>query len=237
MSGKLIGVGLGPGDPELLTIKAVRTIRAARVIAYPAPDDGHSFARSIAAEFMPRQAIELPIVIPIYDQRFPAAEIYDQAQQEIEGILNGGTDVVVLCQGDPLFYGSFMYLLARFAGRHEVDIVPGVTSLTACAAVAASPLCGRTSSLTVLTGTMNNQLLERKLGEGGSFAIVKIGRHLARVRQVLRELGMLEDSTYVSHATLPSQRMMPLADAPEDAPYFSTILVPGRFDLHGSTQA
>ncbi len=231
--GSLVGVGLGPGDPELLTLKAAKAIRCARVIAYPAPDVGDSFARSIASQFIPEDAVELPIIIPMLAQHFPANEVYDQAQRKIEKHLDQGTDVIVLCQGDPLFYGSFMYLLIRVSKAYPVKVIPGVTSLTACAAAATLPLCGRTESLTVLTGTSEDSLLEPRLSQGGAFVIVKVGVHLSRLRRVLQRVGMADTAVYVSHASLPHQRVLPLADAPVDAPYFSTILVPGGNVIRG----
>ncbi|MEM8702709.1 MAG: precorrin-2 C(20)-methyltransferase, partial [Pseudomonadota bacterium] len=134
MSGTLFGIGLGPGDPELMTLKAHRLISSAKVIAYPAPDTGESFARSIAASTIPQNAREIPIVVPMRIDRFPAREIYDKAAAEIAKVLAAGEDVVTLCEGDPFFYGSFMYLFDRLCDRFEIEVVPGVTSLTACAA-------------------------------------------------------------------------------------------------------
>jgi len=129
VNGKLYGLGVGPGDPELLTLKAHRILTAAKVIAFPAPDDGESFARSIVAEYLPGGQIEIPIVIPMRIARFPAQEIYDEAALTISAHLHQGDDVAVICEGDPFFYGSFMYLFERLAGEFETEIVPGVSSL------------------------------------------------------------------------------------------------------------
>src|SRR4051794_28234257 len=122
------GIGVGPGDPELMTLKAVRLIRAAAVVAYPAPLGGDSFARQVAAAHLGHQR-EIPIEVPMAGERFPLAAIYDKAAAEIGRALEAGEDVAILCQGDPFFYGSFMYLFERLAGRHPVEIVPGVSSL------------------------------------------------------------------------------------------------------------
>ena len=198
MSGTLHGVGLGPGDPELMTLKAHRLIRSARVIAWPAPEHGESFARSIAAAVIPADAEEIAIRVPMVPDRAPAQAIYDAAAERIAAHLAAGTDVVALCEGDPLFYGSFMYLHARIAPRHRVVVVPGVSALAA------------------------------RLAEPGAVAIVKVGRHLARLRAALGRAGRAERAVFVAHASLPRQRVLPLAEAPEDAPYFSMILVPGE---------
>ena len=143
MTGKLYGVGLGPGDPELLTLKALRILKSVPVIAWPAPDEGHSFARSIAADHLPGGQVEIAIRVPMRVERFPAQEIYDRAAEEIAAHLDAGRDVAVLCEGDPFFYGSFMYLFERLAGRYETEIVPGVSSIMAAGAASGSAEGGR----------------------------------------------------------------------------------------------
>ncbi|MSU90710.1 precorrin-2 C(20)-methyltransferase [Rhodobacteraceae bacterium 2CG4] len=233
MSGTLYGVGVGPGDPELLTLKAHRLISSAVTVAYPAPDSGASFARSIVAAFIPKAAREIPIVIPMRSERFPAQAIYDRAADEIAEALQHG-DVVVLCEGDPFFYGSFMYLFARLAGRTPVRIVPGVTSMTACAAAVQRPLCARNEVLSALPATLPDDELRALIARPGALAIMKVGRHLPRVRALLAEAGLERRAAFVSHASLPHQQAMPLAEAPDTAPYFSMILVPGDDPHAGS---
>ena len=236
MTGTLHGVGLGPGDPELMTLRAWRLISGAEVIAYPAPDSGESFARAIAADAIPEDAEEIPIVIPMRVERFPAQTVYDQAAETIAARLAEGRDVVVLCEGDPFFYGSFMYLFERLARAHPVEITPGVTSLTACAAAARRPLCARNEPIAILPGPLSDEALRARLGgarrEGGAggqgaAAIMKVGRHLPRLRAVIEDLGLTDRAHYVAHATLPTETAVPLAQAPETAPYFSMILVAG----------
>ncbi len=228
MNGKLIGVGLGPGDPELITIKADRIIREAEVIAYPEPDNGESFARSVAAASFADDVIEIPITIPMKEDRFPAQEVYEAAAKEIETHLTTGIDVVVLCQGDPFFYGSFMYLFERVSKRFPVEIIPGVTSMTACAAVAKTPLCARMESLSVLPSPMDETRLARMLSVAGAAAFVKVGRHLAKVRRVIDRFGLTDRSIFVAYASLPQQIVLPLSEAPSEAPYFSIVLVQGE---------
>ena len=237
MSGTLYGIGLGPGDPELMTLKAHRLISAARVVAYPAPDTGESFARSIAASAIRPDAEEIAIVIPMRTERFPAQEVYDAAAARIAAHLGEGRDVAVLCEGDPFFYGSFMYLFGRLAGRYPVEIVPGVSSITACAAAARRPLCARNEALHVLPGPMDDETLAARLapvaaGEAAA-AVMKVGRHLPRLRALVAGLGLLDRAVYVSHASLGRERALPLAEAPETAPYFSMILIAGS-DPHAS---
>ncbi|MEM8752563.1 MAG: precorrin-2 C(20)-methyltransferase [Pseudomonadota bacterium] len=227
MTGVLHGVGLGPGDPELMTLKAHRLIAAAEVIAYPAPAGGDSFARAIAAAAIPEGAEEIRIAIPMDLRRFPAQEIYDEAAAAISAHLDAGRDVVTLCEGDPFFYGSFMYLFSRLADRYRCEITPGVASLTACAAAAAAPLCARNEVLTVIPGPLDEAALRERLETAGAAAIMKVGRHLPKLRAVIDEMGLTDRATYVERATLGSEKVAPLAEAPETAPYFSMILIAG----------
>ena len=233
MTGTLYGIGLGPGDPELMTLKAHRLISAAEVVSYPAPDSGESFARSIAAGAIPTDAVEVPIVIPMRTARFPAQEVYDAAAGALGAHLQAGLDVVVLCEGDPFFYGSFMYLFARLADRFEVEVVPGVTSLTACAAATRNPLCARNETLTVLPGPQSDGKLRAAMAGEGAVAILKVGRHLARLKALIASEGLMERARYVSHASLGKQHVCALADAPAKAPYFSMILIGGQ-DPYGT---
>ena len=229
--GVLYGLGVGPGDPELLTLKAVRLIQAAPVLAYPAPLEGESMARRIAAPHIPAGKIEIPIRMPMVQARFPAQEVYDRAAEEIGGHLAAGRDVAVLCEGDPFFYGSFMYLFGRLAdeGRARVEVVPGVSALTATAASAGAPLAARNDVLTVLPGPLAETDLTHRLQAAEAVAIIKVGRHLAKVKRALAAAGLAEGARYISHATLPEQRVSPLAEVSEDsAPYFSMILAHRR---------
>lgn len=229
-SGTLYGLGIGPGDPELITLKALRRLQAVPVVAYPAPQDGESLARAIVAPHLPGGQHEIPIRMPMLAARFPAKEVYDWAAEQIGAELEDGRDVAVLCEGDPFFYGSFMYLFGRMAERYPVEVVPGVSSLTACAAVLGAPLVARNDVLTVVPATLAPEEIKRRLAEGGeAAAIVKVGRHLGKVRRVLTDLGLADAARYVEHATMGSQKILPLdAIGPEAAPYFSMILVHRR---------
>jgi len=225
MSGTLYGVGVGPGDPDLITRRAARLIEGAAVVAYPALAGADSFARSIAATLIPPAAREIVINVPMTLDRSPAQQAYDIGALAIAAELEAGRDVVCLCEGDPFFYGSFMYLHARLADRYEVDIVPGVTSLTACAARAQLPLAARNERVTLLPGPLPDEDLKARIAGAESVAILKVGRHLPRIRAVFAALGLIDRAVYVERATLPDERVCPLIEAPEQAPYFSMILM------------
>jgi precorrin-2/cobalt-factor-2 C20-methyltransferase len=232
MAGTLFGVGVGPGDPELITLKALRVLREAPVLAWPAPLEGESMARSIAAPHLDGSHIEIPIRMPMEVARFPAQNVYDAAAAEITAHLDAGRDVAVLCEGDPFFYGSFMYLFARLAARHPVEVVPGVSSLMATAAATGAPLAARNDVLTVLPAPLEETELAARLDGVDAAAIIKLGRHLPKVRRVLAAAGLTRDARYIGHATMVDrQTVCPLAEYPnEKAPYFSMILVHRRRD-------
>ena len=229
MTGTLYGLGVGPGDPELVTLKALRLLRAAPVVAYPAPDVGDSFARSIVAPHLLGGQLEIAIRVPMRVDPAPAQAVYDDAAVEIAGHLEAGRDVAVLCEGDPFFYGSFMYLFGRLAERHRVEVVPGVSSLTACAAAIGLPLAARNDVLTVLPAPLPAEELRPRLLAGDAVAIMKLGRHFKKIVQLLEETDLFEHANYVERATLGHQRVLKLAEVdPETVPYFSMILAHRR---------
>jgi precorrin-2/cobalt-factor-2 C20-methyltransferase len=232
VTGCLYGLGLGPGDPELVTLKALRLLRAAAVVAYPAPEHGDSFARRIVAEWLTPGQREIQVRFPMRPGPSPAA-IYDDAAARLLAVVGEGLDVAYLCQGDPLFYGSFAPILARLAGRCRVTIVPGVSSLTACAASAGVALVQRDAMLSVVPASLPEDQLLRQLATvaagGGGAAIIKLGRHFTTLRRVLARLDLLDHALYVERATLPNQLVAPLATVdPASVPYFATALLPGR---------
>ena len=224
-AGQLFGLGLGPGDPELVTLKALRLLRAVPVIAYPAPEGGDSFARSIVAEWIAPSQREIPIRFPMRPGE-PPTTIYDAAAATIAAELDRERDVVFLCQGDPFFYGSFAPIFARLAPRYRVSVVPGVSSLVACAAAAATPLVQRDETVTVIPATLPEAELKRRLEDRDSAAIIKLGRHAAKVRRMLDELGLLDGAIYVERASQPRERVAPFAKIDtESVPYFAMALV------------
>lgn len=225
MTGILYGVGLGPGAPDLITLRAARLIEGAEVIAYPTLAGADSFARAIAADLIPASANEIVMDVPMSVDRAPAQVAYDAGAAKIAQALVAGQDVVCLCEGDPFFYGSFMYLHARLKGRFTVKVVPGVTSVTACAAEAGRPLVARNERLTVLPGPMDEATLRDRIAGAEAVAIMKVGRHLPKIRAVIEDLGLTNAASYIERATLPEQVVVSLRDAPDTAPYFSMILL------------
>ncbi|QIE40765.1 precorrin-2 C(20)-methyltransferase [Rhodobacteraceae bacterium SC52] len=224
-TGTLYGVGLGPGDPDLITRRAAKLIEGADVVAYPSLAGGDSFARAIAADLISPSAREIVIDLPMTKDRAPAQAAYDLGAQAISEVLDAGQDVVALCEGDPFFYGSFMYLHARLTPKYRVEVVPGVTSVTACAALAGLPLAARNESMTILPGPLEDFALTERIRAADTLVIMKVGRHLRRLRALLTHEGLLDGAIYVERASLPNQRILPLTEAPEEAPYFSMILV------------
>jgi precorrin-2/cobalt-factor-2 C20-methyltransferase len=223
--GRLCGLGLGPGDPELVTLRALRLLRAAPIVAYPAPQGGDSFARRIVAQWLDRGQREIAIRFPMRPGPVPLA-IYRQAAMQLAAALDDGSDVAYLCQGDPLFYGSFAGILAAIGKHYDVTIVPGVSSLTACAAVAATPLVHRDETLAVIPATLPEDLLAARLAAVDAAAIIKLGRHFAKLRRVLDRLGLLDGAIYVERASLPTERVAALATVdPASVPYFAMALV------------
>jgi len=227
VTGILWGLGVGPGDPELVTVKALRVLRAAPVVAYLAPEEGRSFARGIVASELDPAKIEIAIRVPMERARHPAQAVYDEAAREIAGHLAAGRDVAVLCQGDPFLYGSFVQIFERLGAAHRTRVVPGITSLTACAAAARLPLVTRETALTAVPATLPEAALERRLKQAEAAAILKLGRNFAKARRVLRRLHRAEGAIYVEHASLESERVLALAEVdPAEVPYFAMILVP-----------
>lgn len=224
-TGTLIGVGLGPGDPELITLKTHRLITRARVISYPTLESGASFARSIVADFLPKDITELAISIPMSENRKLAQAAYDDGAARIARHLDAGDDVLALCEGDPFFYGSFMYLFARLKPHYPVQVIAGVSSLNACAAAVPAPLCARNETLTIIPAPLDEDTLKSQIAAAKSFAIVKVGRHLPKVRRVLATLGLEGAATYIERASLPNMRVLQLTELAEPAPYFSMIIV------------
>ena len=225
-NGTLYGLGVGPGDPELLTVKAWRIVSTAPVIVYLAANGGESTARNIAKPFIPEDAIEIAIDVPMQSQRAPAQAAYDMGCAAIAGHLRAGHDVAMLCEGDPFFYGSFMYIFARLAKNFETIVVPGVSSLTAAAAAVGRPLAARDEVLKVLPATLDAGRLREELATAQSAAIIKVGRNFGKVRDVLATLDLTKSAVVIEKATHADERVRKLADVTEDTlPYFTTILV------------
>lgn len=226
MTGTLYGLGLGPGDPELLTLKAHRLLTAVPVVAYPAPEGGESFARRIAAPYLKPEQEEIPIVVPMRVERHPAQDVYDGAAAAIAEHLDAGRDVAVLCEGDPFFYGSFMYVFGRLADCYPCEVVPGISSIMAGAAALKRPLAARNDVLTVIPGPLPDAEIRDRLAASDAAVIIKIGRHFKRIRALLEKLNLARNAGYLERISLSEEKVLPLRDVgAESAPYFSMILV------------
>jgi precorrin-2/cobalt-factor-2 C20-methyltransferase len=228
-TGRLYGIGVGPGDPELLTLKAFRLLQSAPVIAYQAANDHESIARSIVAPYLTGNQIEVCFHFPRALDPIAAQELYAEAIRPIAAHLAAGRDVVVLCCGDPLFYGSFMYLFTRLADRFVTEIVPGVASPMGAAAAIGTPICYRNDIFSILSATLSVEVLTAQLINADAVAIIKLRRHFDKVRQILTELDLLARAKYIERATSLDQQIISIEDVdPRNVPYFSMIIVPSQ---------
>ena len=226
MSGILYGVGVGPGDPELMTVKAWRLISTAHVIAYLCANGKDSTARDIASPFIVEATSEIAIDMPMRLEREPGEVAYDKGAAEIAAVLDAGKDVIMLCEGDPFFYGSFIYIFERLALKYKTIVVPGVTSITAAAAAIGQPLAARNDMLKVLPATLPEDKLHFELATSQAVAIIKVGRHFGKVKLILAELGLLSKATAIENATRENQKITAVVDIEGDTlPYFTTIIV------------
>ena len=235
--GRLFGVGIGPGDPELLTVKATRVIAEAPVVAFFAKAGRRGNARGIVDGWLKPAHIELPLYYPMTTEshfddppyREALAQFYEESAAAIAVHLEAGRDVALLSEGDPLFYGSFMHLFVRLRERFAVTIVPGVSSICGAWGAAETAMTWGDDSLVVLPATLPLDELTRRLALADAAVIMKIGRNFPRAREALTRTGMAERAIYVERATMTGESVMPLfAKSDDAAPYFSMILVPGR---------
>lgn len=234
MTGRLYGVGVGPGDPELVTVKAARLIGEADVVVFHSARHGRSVARNIAAPYLREGQIEEQLVYPVTtedtdDYQGEIDAFYEECAARLAAHLDAGRTVVVLAAGDPFFYGSYMHLHKRLAHRYPAEVVPGVTSVSAGAAVIGKPLVERDEVLTVLPGTLPADALAAHLAAGDPVAIMKLGRTFPHVREALERSGRLAEAWYVERATTGKQRTAPLSEVDADGvPYFSLALLPSK---------
>jgi precorrin-2/cobalt-factor-2 C20-methyltransferase len=228
-TGHLYGLGLGSGDPELLTLKAYRLLQAAPVVAYPISDGGKSLSRSIVADYLRPDQIEVPLWYPFKLEQ-SSQPYYDEAALKLTEYLNAGQDVVVLCEGDPFFYGTFMYLFNRLSHRYPTEVVPGVSSVMASASALETPLTYRNDVFMVLPGILPAATLADRLATADAAVIIKLGKNFAKVYGVLEQMGLLDRARYIERATMPNQKILPIRDVdPETVPYFALISIPSQW--------
>ncbi|MCV2491775.1 precorrin-2 C(20)-methyltransferase [Geodermatophilus sp. YIM 151500] len=245
-TGRLYGVGLGPGDPELVTVKAARLIGTADVVAFHAARHGRSVARALAEPYLRPGQVEELLVYPVTTEgtdhpggyRAAIDSFYEDAAARLAAHLDAGRDVVVLAEGDPFFYGSYMHMHKRLAHRYPTEVVPGVTSVSGAAAALGRPLVERDEVLTVLPGTLDGDELAERLAGTDSAAVLKLGRTFPAVRAAFERAGVLDRAVYVERATTERQRALPLADVdPATVPYFSLALLPSALTDPGGVPA
>jgi precorrin-2 C20-methyltransferase / precorrin-3B C17-methyltransferase len=245
-AGRLYGVGVGPGDPQLLTLKAAQAIAAADVIAYPSARHGQSVARRIAAPHLRADHLEVQLQFPVTTEltehpggyEAALAEFYDAASAELATHLDGGRDVAILCEGDPLFYGSYTYFHERLAPRYETTVIPGVTAFSAAAAAAGAPLVKRDDVFVTLPGTLPADVLADRLRDADAAVVMKLGRTFPKVREALREAGVAGRGVYVERASSERERLAPLDEVDADGvPYMSLVLVPTANAAREGTRA
>ena len=242
-AGKLIGVGVGPGDPELMTVKATRALREADVIAYFAKAGNPSHSRATIAPYLRPGIMELPLPYPVTTElpkcsagyREALENFYARAAADIAEHLEAGRIVAVVSEGDPMFYGSYMHLHARLAPRFAAEVIAGVSGMSGCWSAAAMPIAQGDDVFTVLPATLPESELVRRLAEADAAVVMKVGQHLAKLRRALARSGRLPRALYVERGTMADEKMIPLAAKPDDdAPYFAVVLVPGWEDRPGA---
>ncbi|WP_330475762.1 precorrin-2 C(20)-methyltransferase [Terrabacter sp. C0L_2] len=237
MTGWLRGVGVGPGDPELVTVKAARLIGQADVVAFHSGPRGDSIARRIAASYFAEGVVEELLAYPVTTGTTDhplgyhglMADFYDASADRLAAHLDSGRNVVVLAEGDPLFYGTYMYLHDRLADRYDAAVVPGVTSVSGSAAAVATGLCRHEDVLTILPGTLPVPELARRLADTEAAVVMKLGRTFENVREALRQAGRLDEARYVERASSDTERVLPVAEVDASTvPYMSMVVVPGK---------
>lgn len=237
MSGVLYGVGLGPGDPELVTLKAARIVRTAPVVAWFAKKGGRGTARTIADGLIEPASEQVPLYYPMTTETHfgektyvdALGAFYVESAALLAAHLEAGRDVALLCEGDPMFYGSFMHLYERLRGRFPTEVCAGVSGMSGCFAAAGQPMTWGDDMLTVLPGTLDEGELARRLAATDAAVVMKLGSNLPKVRRALETAGRAQSAIYVERGTMQGERIMKLAEFEgRPAPYFAMILVPGN---------
>ncbi|HLG82203.1 MAG TPA: precorrin-2 C(20)-methyltransferase [Bradyrhizobium sp.] len=234
--GRIICCGLGPGDPDLMSVRADREIRAATQIAYFRKKGRPGQARRIVEGIVSRDVSEYPMEYPVTTElAFDSdeyvrllADFYDQWADRLERLARED-DIVVLCEGDPFFYGSFMHLYSRLQGRAKVDVIAGIPGMAGCWNVVGQPIALGDDVMTVLMGTLPEEELNRRVNNADALVIMKTGRNLAKIRRALEAAGRLDQAWLIERGTMPGERVARLSEIePTDCPYFAIVLVHGR---------
>ena len=233
--GKVICVGLGPGNPDLMSVKADRLVRSSTHIAYFRKAGWEGQARKIVNGMLAEGAIEYPMEypvtteIPVTDPEYNRvmAAFYDGWADRLAALAETET-VLVLCEGDPFFYGSFMHLYTRLRARAAVEVVPGITGMSGCWTATGEPITWGDDVLTVVTATMEEGELTRRIRDTDALVVMKIGRNLEKLKRALTAAGRMETAWLVERGTMADQRVHRLSEAPAKVPYFSIAVVHGQ---------
>lgn len=235
--GKIYGVGLGPGDPDLMSVRADRLVRGAKNVAYFRKAGRKGQARQIVEGMLAENAVEIPMEypvtteIPVEDPRYNEAlsKFYSECEIKLFELLSAGEDVVVLCEGDPFFYGSFMHLYTRLNDKAPLEVVPAITGMSGAWTATGAPITWGDDVLTVLAGTLSEYDLTKRMAETDALVVMKIGRNIDKIRQALKAAGKYDDAWLVEYATMAKQSVNKLADVEEGiTPYFAIIIVHGQ---------
>lgn len=227
---QFVGVGVGPGDPELITLKAMRLIQSADVISYIANDKGESQAKRIAVEALQtvtHEQLEIPVVMPMCNDRSIANKVYDEAAASITEQIQAGKQVVFICEGDPLFFGSFAYLLERLQQQFECAVVPGISSVHAASSALQHPLTMLKESFAVISGRHSDEQMRAALQQHDSVVIMKAGQSRPRILKALKGCDRFGEARYLENIGRSNERMISDLSELESAagPYFSLFVI------------
>ncbi|MVO15644.1 precorrin-2 C(20)-methyltransferase [Parasedimentitalea huanghaiensis] len=233
--GKIICAGLGPGDPDLMSLRSYRAIQGARHIAYFRKAGYEGQARRLVDGMLPEGAAEYPMEYPVTTEiHFTDPEynrilgaFYDEWADTLAEMAKTD-DVVVLCEGDPFLYGSFMHLHIRLEGRAEVEIIPGITGMSGCWTATGQPITWGDDVLTVAMATLSEDDLATRAANTDALVIMKIGRNLPKLRRALERAGRLEDAWLVERGTMVDQTVQKLTEVTGKVPYFSIVILHGQ---------
>ena len=234
--GKIICTGLGPGDPDLMSLRAHRAVTSASQVAYFRKAGRAGQARRIVMGLLRADAVEHAMEYPVTtelpfdgpDYNDALARFYDDWATRLQGVAQT-SDVVVLCEGDPFFYGSFMHLYSRLSGVVEMEVIPGITGMSGCWTATGQPITWGDDVLSVLMGTLPEEELVRHMAQADALVVMKTGRNLPKIRRALGASGRLDAAWLVEAGTMPNQRIQKLTEANiEECPYFAIVLVHGQ---------
>ena len=235
--GTVYGVGLGPGDPDLMSVKADRLVRGARHVAFFRKAGRPGRARGIVEGMLRPDAVEYPMEypvtteIPFSDPRYNnmLSAFYADCTAHLRALAETGESPVVLCEGDPFFYGSFMHLYTRLRAEVPVHVVPAITGMSAAWTATRLPITWGDDVLSVVMATLPEDVLEARFREADALVVMKIGRNMSKVRRALQAAGKFDRAWLVECASMSEECVMTLGQAEgRQVPYFSIVLVHGQ---------